>query len=322
MPQMGTFPMVPHMVNFVATTSAVCFLALVLVGLRIYTRIIMRAGVGWDDWFIMVSMALCIGLLAVEGILCTSGIGYHVDEVRGNEVFLIQMITVHDLIFVFATLMNEFSILSFYERVFSTSRKLRIISRIFNGFFVIWAIVSITELFVVCHPDLSSEGDSCKRGTVLGESSALTVVGDVVVLILPLPSIWKLNAKLHTKVKITALLLLGVFTLAIAILRYTSVLRQDSNDVDFTMRTQDSLGWAGLEPNLGIFCASLPMVQNLFADWKERLTRRLKPMMNPLRNNSGRETRTVRGGTQGASTPLGDRSAQYSWYISSGGDSV
>lgn len=60
--------MVPHMVHHMVANSIVCFLALAVIILRIYSRVTTQAGLGYDDAFILVSMAVGIALLSVQGL--------------------------------------------------------------------------------------------------------------------------------------------------------------------------------------------------------------------------------------------------------------
>lgn len=117
MAQLGIFPMTHQMAGVFAVSSAACFFALISVLLRLYSRCISKAGFGWDDGFILVSVACGISLLTIEGLskepdqlssqtpskrtcsldtnnflpVCTSGIGYPTAEVKENLPLLITV---------------------------------------------------------------------------------------------------------------------------------------------------------------------------------------------------------------------------------------
>ncbi|KAI1375318.1 hypothetical protein F4677DRAFT_134466 [Hypoxylon crocopeplum] len=101
-------------------------------------------------------------------------------------------------------------------------------------------------------------------------SSALSIAGDILVLILPLPIVWNLQLNLRTKIKVTFLFLLGLLVTIIAILRCVSLVRQDFQSPEFAITSQDSLAYAVLETNIAIICSCLPMLQNIVTAWKER----------------------------------------------------
>lgn len=68
MTQLGMHPMVPEMISFLVTNSVVCFCAVVVVGLRFYSRYITKAGFGWDDGLTLASILVGINLLSVLGL--------------------------------------------------------------------------------------------------------------------------------------------------------------------------------------------------------------------------------------------------------------
>ncbi|OTB02996.1 hypothetical protein M426DRAFT_13033 [Hypoxylon sp. CI-4A] len=317
MSQVGAFPIVPHMASFIARTSIAYLIALVLVGLRIYSRILTKAGLGWDDSFIITSTASALVLLGMEALLCTIGIGYSMAEVGDNKELLIQLLTVSNLVFVITTLTYKLGILCFYLRVFTQGRKLRIAIKFVIGFFIVWALVSIIDLFVVCHPDLGGpDSDSCDRGSVFRDSSALCIFGDMAALALPLPAIWKLQASRRTKIKITVLFHLGVLVTLVAILRMRSIIHTNFKDTEVGIITQDSVGYAGLEPVVGIICACLPMVHNLFVERYNDLVQWAKPRSawpwrKDQKENAGDED-----------TSIADEEFGYKWSVTSGGKTV
>ncbi|KAI2605542.1 hypothetical protein GGR54DRAFT_445552 [Hypoxylon sp. NC1633] len=273
---MDEYSMVPRMVGFFVISSLVCFFALVTVGLRICGRVITKAGVGWDDGFTVVSMVFGISLLIVEGLLCTRGIGYPFAKIVDNALYLTTLITVHNVLFLATILTNKLSILCFYLRAFSVSTMMRISIQIAMLFFLLWTFASIISLFAVCHPGIDGAGgESCPRAAVMENSSALSIFGDVAVLLLPLPVIWNLQMTVRVKAKITALFLLGVLVTVIAILRFVSIVREDFESIEFALTSQDSLAYAVLESNLGILCASLPMIQGLVGAWRSRFSVRV-----------------------------------------------
>lgn len=49
---------------------------------------------------------------------------------------------------------------------------------------------------------------------------------------------------------------------------------------------QDPLAYAVLEPNMGILCASLPMVHNELSAWKDKLLGKIKSRSEPQPNDS------------------------------------
>ncbi|KAI0377672.1 hypothetical protein F5Y04DRAFT_291719 [Hypomontagnella monticulosa] len=276
MTQFGTHPMVPEMISFLVTNSIICLCAVVLVGLRFYSRFSTAAGFGWDDGFTLASILVGVNLLSVLGLLSTSGIGHPIAEIGDMTHLdnLVEMITAHNLLFVLGVLTNKLSILCFYIRIYSRNQKLCWAAKGFIVFFLIWGVICATGLYVLCRPVVTRPGgNTCDRQTVFVHSSALSLFGDVVVLLLPLPVLWNLHMNLRTKVKLTLLFLIGIIVTAISVVRIVVLIRQDFKNPEFAIFSQEPLSYAVLEPNLGIICASLPMVQNLWASWRPKLPR-------------------------------------------------
>ncbi|KAL7620522.1 hypothetical protein AAE478_009517 [Parahypoxylon ruwenzoriense] len=272
MKQLGNHHMVSSMVHFTIVNSIFFFLALAMVAMRLYSRIYTKAGFGWDDGFIVLSMALAISLMAVEVLLCKSGIGHPVAILDSNIPLLIQLITIHHILFVATVLARRLSVLCFYLRVFSRNPSVRKAAQFIIVFFLLWAATSIIGLLAICRPHAADE-DKCDRAAIMDNSSAFSVIGDMLVLIIPLPAIWNLHMELRDRIKMTVLFLLGIVVTIIAVARRVTVEKLDFSTSEFAIMSQNPLALAVLESNMGIICASLPTVQILFRDWKDKLLR-------------------------------------------------
>lgn len=67
-----TFPVLPIVKTHLIINCVVVLLTLTVVGLRIASRIISGAWLGWDDWLILLSVPQGIGMLIIQG-LCKCG---------------------------------------------------------------------------------------------------------------------------------------------------------------------------------------------------------------------------------------------------------
>ncbi|KAI2630216.1 hypothetical protein GGS26DRAFT_598702 [Hypomontagnella submonticulosa] len=293
MTQLGMHPMVPEMISFLVTNSVVCFCAVVVVGLRFYSRYITKAGFGWDDGLTLASILVGINLLSVLGLLSVSGIGHPIAEIGdvAHLDILVKIITLHNLFFVLAVLTNKLSMLCFYIRIYSRNQTVCWAAKIFIVFFLVWGVICAISLYAICHPVLTRPGgNTCNRQTVFVHSSLLSLFGDIVVILLPIPAIWKLHMDRRTKVKLTVLFLLGIIVTIVSVARIVVLIRQDFRSPEFAIFSQAPLAYAVLEPNLGILCASLPMVHKLCAAWKAKLYTRDNPTMGSHTKSSQSET--------------------------------
>ncbi|KAI0150058.1 hypothetical protein F4776DRAFT_659948 [Hypoxylon sp. NC0597] len=296
-----SFQMMPDMVTVFALISVVCFTALVAVGLRLYSRYTTEAGFGWNDGFALMSMVFGTSLLYIEGLLYTSGVGYPIAEVGSNKDLLIELITVHTVMFVLAIVTNKISMLCFYFRVFTTNLKTRMATAVFIGIFLMWGLASIVDVLAVWYRlEKNDTGEEfCGLEGILKRSSILSIAGDLVVLLLPLPAIWNLHTYLpHTRIRIGLFLALGVTVTIVAMLAYVAIASQDFQDPEFAILSQNFIAYAAFEANMGIVYASLPITHNLFtvrmpklSDREDRMT--TAPQGHSYLDNSGRNDRLV-----------------------------
>ena len=105
----------------------------------------------------------------------------------------------------------KLSALCFYARVFRVSRVLRIILWTVGSLVVSWWITFDILAILTCNPpkkqwDTAIEGHCIDSyGSFIG-AAAPNVLIDVIILVLPMPMLWKLNVKLRRK-----LALIGAF---------------------------------------------------------------------------------------------------------------
>ncbi|KAI1763560.1 hypothetical protein GGR53DRAFT_467207 [Hypoxylon sp. FL1150] len=223
-------------------------------------------------------MAAGISLLALEGLLCTSGVGHPVGEIGNNAMPLLRLIMIQNALSIGATIACKLGIAFFYLRVFVKARKTRVASYMSMVFFVAWGVVCFVDMFVLCGRNASGTPKAtCDRSEAMANVSLFSIIGDVLIILIPIPAVWKLKMNRSSKIKLTILFLLGLIVTIIAIMRCVSITLQDfSNGKEFTVMFQDPLAYAVLEANIAVLCASLPMVHNELSTWKTKLFAKVK----------------------------------------------
>ncbi|KAK9848440.1 hypothetical protein MYU51_016657 [Penicillium brevicompactum] len=93
----------------------------------------------------------------------------------------------------------------------------------------------------------------------IGNATA-NMVTDVLILIAPLPIVWKLQMRIGQKIEVCSLFLLGGFVCVASIVRihYLTFLH---HNVDITWTLSEVSVWSTVEPCIGIICACLPTLQ-------------------------------------------------------------
>lgn len=107
------------------------------------------------------------------------------------------------------------SILLFYLRLFSNTKAFRIAAYVNIGYTIAWAISTWIVNLMVCTPvayyyDRTIPGGHCSNQAISGSvNGGLSLLGDVAILVLPIPVIWGLKMNKRRKIGIIAILMLG-----------------------------------------------------------------------------------------------------------------
>ncbi|KAI1165954.1 hypothetical protein F5B18DRAFT_668482 [Nemania serpens] len=277
-------------------------LAVVVIGLRLYSRRLTRAGFGWDDGFIVLSSLLVNAMLIVTGFLISLGFGLPQREVPHETASkIMELGRTFRLLFLFCICTVKLSALFFYLRVFAnrtlqantlshgntanTESKTPVSTFPFPRMRSYWRsfweivrrpsirLVSIVLIYVVI---AWSVINVIRELTICGitkhicaghrvtdlETCVFNSAGDLLIFILPLWPIWRLQMSRNAKIGLSIVLMLGTLTILVAFLRFEAIVHTDYAG-DYNRTAMKSINYAILELNLAILCISLPMLQPL-----------------------------------------------------------
>ena len=125
------------------------------------------------------------------------------------------MVAFFSLAWAFALLFIKMSILLLYRRIFPVKRFI-LATNIMGGFVFCWFLLVIFELGFVCRPyafnwDKSIHGGTCGPQIKLWLSNGIIhVIIDIMILILPMPMVWKLKTQLSNKISLSIVFGLGI----------------------------------------------------------------------------------------------------------------
>ncbi|KAJ5129257.1 uncharacterized protein N7515_005296 [Penicillium bovifimosum] len=253
----------------------ICILAVLTVVARFLVRkYVQGARLAADDWLIGASTILLIALLtmSVFGINITIesgsfyGFGKHV-WCTTLEAMLIMRKTLfaYLLIYLVELLLIKLSILMFYRRIFGMNWMIWTTLFISCG----WAIGSFVAALCASHPISYFWTETVDPASgryrynfyyyYLGNATA-NVVTDVLILLVPIHTVWKLQMRTSQKIGVCGVLLLGGFVCIASGIRihYITFLK---DNVDITWALSDVSVWSTVEPCIGIICACLPVLQ-------------------------------------------------------------
>lgn len=225
--------------------------------------------------------------------------------------------------------MAKTSILSLYMRIFGFERWVRVYIWILAGVIWAWATSTILEAFLLCRPfafnwDTNIPGGECaNRNVAFIVAGVLNMTTDVLVIVVPLPNIWKLKLTLLKKIALCMIFCLGLLFVTFPFLVY----RLNTNDAfllssisaisiiriialgqisfkDITYTAIKPVLWSIVEIQLAIVAVNIPLlrpiVARIFFFVRSRTTNK---------ENSGRAVTTVTTKRQGF-TRLGDPSPE------------
>ncbi|EWZ89852.1 hypothetical protein FOWG_07732 [Fusarium oxysporum f. sp. lycopersici MN25] len=263
----------------------------VLMILRLYVRGIMVKNLGWDDLLAVVAWGLVMTFSCIEIVLLTKGVGYHIQDVPKETLLqFLSLSPVDKSVFILAGGFVRLSILACLPRI-NRDRSFMtcvygvfvatIITAVASFLFVLLSCSPVSDVFNAAKPDRQCVS-KYSLSRMRWAHSIISTILNVVILSL---CIWVSASTNKTRaqvIKMTLMLLLGLFAVVSTITRLILLLTTNMNvdmlvnhcrvlriTTDIYYRTYISLRVApffSLEINSGLWCGCLPAFQPLF-EW-------------------------------------------------------
>jgi hypothetical protein len=278
-----------------------------MVLLRLYARFKTKTA-RLDDWLVILALPPAIALAVTIGLLAEHhGFNKHIWDFDGgvNGVNLVEQRRVEwasEMLYLWSSSLTKLSLLVFYNRIFVSS-KLRIFTNAFTYFVIGYFVAFFLALLFQCRPldfywnslasqHTSTAGECTDEGMLLLVSGVLNVFIDVVILILPIPTVLKLKIRWTQKLQVLAVFLAGLLVVATSSTRITATLWATRGTYDVTWAGYLVWMWIGIEVDVGLICASVPACKSLFKSWQKKLDssrtqpgRRSRPSAHRYSNN-------------------------------------
>ncbi|OBT93162.1 hypothetical protein VE01_09232 [Pseudogymnoascus verrucosus] len=234
-----------------------CFLlplAMVVVGMRLYTRLIIVHSAGLDDVFILTPFLIAAVGLTIAVCLAASQYGWdlHIWDVPEADIIPGRIVTwVAQLIFVAATNFTKLSILLFYTRLSTVG-----IRTPFD--YAVWGTIVFVILYIISFS--ISVITACKRCTnsqaFVYAAAGFSIFEDFIIMMLPVWELKDLNLNLRKKIALIFLFALRSFACITSMIRLKYIIAYGTS-VDVTYRNVDIVLWSVLEDYVAIICAGL-----------------------------------------------------------------
>ncbi|KAI6796498.1 hypothetical protein KC327_g16593 [Hortaea werneckii] len=238
--------------------------------LRFVTAAVRSRPVGKDDWFMLLAWLSSIGFTAASYVSVAWGVGFEKgDAPDWWALEAIKAVYVIEIFYYFSLFFVKVSILMLYLRLAGSLRTFLYWGAIGTLVIIVAQFVStVVVVGVQCLP-MSTYWDPTVEGTCINindffySTNIFTIITDIMIIGLPIATLWKLNCPRAQKYGIMlAFLLGGISTIASCIRMYSIQIFTESPE---RMRDAAPINtWSFIEINLGILCCSAPAIKPLF----------------------------------------------------------
>ncbi|OTA98306.1 hypothetical protein M426DRAFT_17538 [Hypoxylon sp. CI-4A] len=308
-------PMVPVVRTQIIINAIVACFAVLLVSLRLYSRSL-GAGFGWDDGWILVAVIFSWALFGEQVAIRNMGEGYNFNPqfslypaLAHNVPIMFKLLFTFGIIYLFALASVKMSVLSFYKRTFSTEPMKRMIWATMGLVFV-WLASHTLAFIFVCRPTQAwwdvAAGTCGNLIPIYASIVVVNIITDVIIMALPMYTIWHLQMRKTEKVALTLAFGLGIASIIVACKRLSAVFGYNAI-TNPTGTVGESAFLCVLETFLALCCVNIPMMRPLIRGWvRSQSTSRLEESEGPgchfSKNSKQSGSRNM---------PSGDHSSRY-----------
>ncbi|KAI1743353.1 hypothetical protein F4680DRAFT_409871 [Xylaria scruposa] len=235
--------------------------------MRFYCRRIKRVPLAIEDHIHFAALIFYYGqVITTLYSVLAGGAGHHVDELQSwHVVRFSQAIFAIQVLYALAVGLVKVSISVMLMRIF-VRRSVRIAGIAILVLSVIWIFLTILVGLLLCRPieknwNPAVDGTCGNQYAGFGVVAGVDILNELSLVILPIPSVWRLQLSRRYKVALAGVFGAGVITLVVASLRIPILLETDFADLTFDTRSQ-SIALA--EPAVAIIISCSPLLRPIF----------------------------------------------------------
>ncbi|KAL4962949.1 CFEM domain-containing protein [Aspergillus stella-maris] len=271
------YPVKDDTTALISVLGAGFALASIAVTIRVVGRV-MGSTLGLDDVAIMLSMGVETAMSVIGFIYPSIGLGKDIWFVPFPQITdILLLFYLEQVLYVASTALTKISMLLLFLRVFPSER-FQLITKITLAFVTLWGIALLFANIFQCTPvsyswtywDREHSGSCRQWGTPLLAHSVVNVLLDVVIMVLPLPTLLRMQIPWARKGGVCAMFAVWIVAAVVAILRLLACLRFDIRHNPTRDITTVAI-WSLTEVNLSIICACMPGIRAFFKFAKHRL---------------------------------------------------
>ncbi|KAJ5614974.1 hypothetical protein N7537_000088 [Penicillium hordei] len=253
-------------------------LCMIVLGLRIYTRTVIRRSTGWDDFLLIVTWVLMVAFAALCTASAHHGMGVHAGELGIEDTTQgMLLLLVGQSVIAISMGLSKCAVAVFLMRIV-VKKWHKLFLWFWNISIMALSILLAITVFAQCTPVQSiwdsrvpSNGCSLNLTIMATVMCAWSAVLDFVLALFPWVALWNLNMKRKEKYTICLSLSLGIFAGICGVIRTTG-LDALTQSTDYLYATTDSVMWTMSELTTTIVCVSIPALRPLYRSIRGNLS--------------------------------------------------
>ncbi|KAL9064995.1 MAG: hypothetical protein Q9157_007634 [Trypethelium eluteriae] len=259
--------------------------ALIIVILRFVSRRLSHLPFWWDDYLMLPALVAAAVLFFTDTVyMVNNGLGRHIYVAPDPPTAAVRWaigLFVTEISYTLTIVMVKFSVLVMYWRIFRESKTVRIAIYVLGGVVAAWGVAFLLVTIFDCSP-VKGAWTRFSMEAVMNpamapvcrvqaepaylSNSAINIVTDIAILILPMYQVWQLNLPRAQKLAVCGIFAIGIFDIGVAISRFVFIIQFELNllkSLDVTWTFVNTQIWSAVEINTGIICSSLASLRPL-----------------------------------------------------------
>ncbi|KAH7018814.1 hypothetical protein EDB80DRAFT_818749 [Ilyonectria destructans] len=258
----------------VAVSVMTWILAFTTLMLRIAGRKIKGLNLWLDDWFIIIALVAALAHVSgMAGYATSRGVGQHVWAGKPDATYAWALgLFIAEICYTITMWTTKLSILAFYWRSFGIWSSMRWPIWLLSGIVSAWAIAVVLVTTLQCSPTraiwaqydpinpLSPSDYHCDVDQIqfFYGNAVPTIITDVLLMILPLPYVWRLHLPAGGKLALSGVFLVGICVTIVSVVRLVLLQPKNLEYPDITWNFVPAGILSIVEGNIAIVCACLP----------------------------------------------------------------
>ncbi|KAL4913953.1 hypothetical protein BDW62DRAFT_205105 [Aspergillus aurantiobrunneus] len=261
--------------NITGVSWSLGSLSLILVAIRLHTRVLVTRRHGWDDFFIAFSLATALVCSSLAQVAVSFGLGKHIDDITdpSDQINALKYTTIAPNFSVVSTTTGKISVVIFLLRLMGQSANIwqRWFLYVLTVVSIAWNIVAIIVIIGFCRPaekiwKPDTEGSCFSLNVQLvGSTSqaAFNAFADLALALFPVIIFHKLQLPLVKKIGIITILGAGILAAAATLVKCV-LLKGVTEHGDLTWTWAPIATWYTVEMYVIIICATIPVLPQCY----------------------------------------------------------